>query len=66
MEEKKDRTERVLQLLEFLKDLAIDFDVTFSAEDTDIGRIARLAGENFWEFDLLATEDGKKIIRIRD
>ena len=66
MEEKKDRTKRGLQVLEELENLALDFDITIKAQDIDIGRVARLAGEYFYEFWVFQTEEGTKIIRIRD
>ena len=55
----------ILQLLQELDEITIDFDITIDASNTsNINRIARFCGERAWEFYVYQTED-KKLIRIR-
>ena len=54
----------ILQMLQELDQITMDFDITIDASNLDISRIARFCGERAWEFYVYQTED-KKLIRIR-
>ena len=67
--QQESNTDHILQLLQELDQITMDFDITIDASnllDIDINRIAKFCGEKAWEFYVYhsQTED-KKLVRVR-
>ena len=65
--QQESNTDHILQLLQELDEITIDFDVTIDASNTsNINRIARFCGERAWEFYVYHSQtEEKKLVRVR-
>ena len=64
--QQESNTDHILQLLQQLDEITIDFDVTIDASNLDISRIARFCGERAWEFYVYYSQtEEKKLVRVR-